>query len=142
MTGAICGGGSIVFQILREERSEDVFAKVEGRVAVKFDGAQGAAIFDTLAVVPGAHDEEDLVVAGVFGLDGFVDGHRAVDVFGVPEAVDEQGGNGEGFGGEELVDGLILPEGVVARVRDDLAPEADLLQAAPLAEFAGGDRRP
>ena len=47
-------------------------------------------------------------------------------------------GHGEGFGGEEFVYGLLLPEGVVAWVRDDLLPEAGLLEAAALAEFAGG----
>src|SRR3984957_5279601 len=45
--------------------------------------------------------------------------------------------NGDRFGGEELVDGLILPEGVVAGVRDDLLPEAGLLEAAPFSQLAG-----
>ena len=40
--------------------------------------------------------------------------------------------------GEHLVHGLVGPEGVVGGMRDQLFPEADLLEAVPPAEFAGG----
>ena len=88
-------------------------------------------------MVPGAHDEKNFVVVGVFGLDGFVDGDRSVDVFLVPETVYQHDGNFEGLAGEDAVHGLILPPGVVAGMREDFAPEAYLLGAVEAAHFAG-----
>ena len=51
------------------------------------------------------------------GLSALVDGDRAVDVFGVPLAGDEQRGNGDGLLGEDLVHRLLLPEGVIGRMQ-------------------------
>ena len=121
-----------------EEGAEDFAAEVEAGIAVELDGSEGAAVGDLLAVVPGAHDEEDFVVVGVFGLDGFVDGGGTVDVLLVPEAVDDHDGNFEGLGGEDAVHGLVLPVGVVGGVFDDFLPEAELFEASLAAEVAGG----
>src|ERR1700755_2508137 len=101
------------FQVLVEERAQDFASEGERRVAVEFDRAERAALPYLLTVVPRAEDEEDLVVLRVLRLDGLVDGDVAVDVLLIPEAVDEHHGNLEGLRGENLVDGLPLPEGVV-----------------------------
>src|SRR6266581_3172576 len=132
--------GCTVFEILREERSKDLPAEVESRVAVEFQGAEGAAIADLLAVMPRAHDQEDFVVAGVLWLDGFVDGDGTVDVFLVPEAVDQHHRDLQGLRRQDLVHGLGAPEGVVAGMFEDFAPESDLLESMEAPELAGGPR--
>ena len=135
--GREIGFGCTVFEILREERSEDLPAEVDSGVAVEFQGAEGAAIADLLAVMPRAHDQEDFVVAGVLWLDGFVDGDCTVDVFLVPEAVYQHHGDFERLRSQNFVDRLITPESVIAGMLDDLPPEADLIQAALSPQFPG-----
>ena len=121
-----------------EEGREDVLAEVEAGVLTEVKLAERAGVFDLLTVVPGAHHEEELVVGGVFGLDRLLDGDGAVDVLLVPERVDEQRGDGERLFGEDLVERLVAPEGVIRGMRGDLVPEADLLHAALFGELAGG----
>src|SRR5664279_708714 len=120
-----------------KEWPQHVLAKPGAGVAAEADGAEGVSGLDLLPMVPGTEDHEYLVVGGVEGLDGLVDGDRAVDVFLVPEAVDEQDRNLEGLLGEDLVDGLIAPECVVGGVLENLLPEAHLLEAVAAAEFTG-----
>jgi hypothetical protein len=136
--GSYGGGGGVVLEVVIEEGAEDVLAEVEAGVGAELDGAELGDFFDLLTVVPGTHDEEDLVVGGVFGLEGLVDGDGSVDVFLIPEAVDEHDGDFEGLGGEDLVHGLVAPEGVVGGVGEDLVPEAHLFEAVAASEFAGG----
>jgi hypothetical protein len=92
-------------------------------------------------VAPRPQDQEDPVVGDVLGLDRPVDGERAVDVLLVEQAVDDHHRHAERLGGEHAIDGLVAPEGVVARVRQDLAPEADLLEPALTAERPRGAPR-
>ncbi len=87
--------------------------------------------------MPGAHGEKHFVAARVLRFDRFVDGHRAVDVFLVPEAVHQHGRNFQRLRGENLVHRLLLPPRVVCRMIEKLAPEADLLKTMTAAEFAG-----
>ncbi len=76
---------------------------------------------------------------GVLRLDGLVDGHRAVDVLLVPQAVHQHDRHLQRLLRQRLVHGLLAPERVVAGVIEDLPPEADLLEAALAAQLA---RRP
>ena len=62
-----------------------------------------------------------------------------VDVLLVPEAVHEHDRHLQRLAREDLVHGLVAPEGVVGRMLQELAPEADLLEAVPLAELARRD---
>ena len=88
-------------------------------------------------MVPRPHHQKHLVVIGIFRLDGFVHGDRAVNVFLIPQAVDEHDRHGQRFLREQLVDCLIAPECVVARVLDHLLPEPELLEAAPPSHLTG-----
>ena len=90
--------------------------------------------------MPRAHHQKHLVVVGVLRLDRLVDGDGAVDVLLIPEAVDQHHRNGQRLRGELLVDRLIAPEGVVGRMLENLAPEADLLEAAPASQLARRSR--
>ncbi len=82
-------------------------------------------------MMPGSHDQEDLVVALVQGLDRLVDGDGTVDVFLVPEAVHQHHGHLQRLLGEDPVHRLVAPERVVARMLQHLPPEPHLLQPAP-----------
>src|SRR5262249_4501409 len=42
--------------------------------------------------------------------------------------------------GEQLVNGLVLPEGVISRMLDELVPEAELIQSAAATQFPGRGR--
>ena len=78
----------------------------------------------------GPIDQEDPVVRRVLPLERLVHGDGPVDVLLVPEPVDDHHRHGQGPVGEHPVHGLLLPEGVVGRVGQDLPPEAQLLHAA------------
>src|SRR5437763_965727 len=123
-----------------EERAQDLLAEVQSRIAVELQGTETAAVTDLLSVVPRSHDEEHFVVGRVLRLDGFVDRDRAVDVFLVPQAVHEHDGYLERLRGENLVHRLLAPERVVARMLEDLVPEADLSEPVPLPELTRRSR--
>src|SRR5262249_39109832 len=129
-----------VLQILSEKRRKDLLAEIKRGVAAELDGPQRAAVSNHLAMMPRADDEEDLVVRAVLRLDRLVDGGSAVDVFLVPEAMDQHHRRFQRLFGEQLVNGLVLPEGVVSRMLDELVPEAELIQAAAATQLAGRDR--
>src|SRR5664279_724094 len=120
-----------------QERPQHVLPKPGPGIAAEADGAKEVGGLDFLPMVPGTEDHEYLVVGGVEGLDGLVDGDRAVDVFLVPKAVDEQDWNLEGLLGQDLVHGLIAPECVVGGVLENLLPEPHLLEAVAASKFTG-----
>ena len=111
-----------------EERAQDLLAEVEPGVAVKVERAERAAVADLLTVVPRAEDQKDLVVRRVLRRDRLVDGGGAVDVFLVPQAVDEHHRRLQRLLRQQLVHRLVAPEVVVAGVLDDLLPEAYLIE--------------
>src|SRR6185295_1765284 len=114
--GRDVGLGRAVLEVLVQERPQHLAPEPGRGVAAEPYGAQRAAVRDFLAVVPRSEDEEHLVVAGVLWLDRLVDGGRAVDVLLVPEAVDQHHRHLQGQRGQDLVHGLVTPEGVIARV--------------------------
>ncbi len=113
-----------------------MLAKVERRVAVKLQSPQRAPVTNLLAVIPGAHHEEHLVVGRVLGFNRLVDRHGPVNILLVPQAVYEHHGNLERLGRQRPIDGLIAPEGVVARMLEDLLPKPDLVEAVTPSELA------
>src|SRR5437764_410663 len=62
---------------------------------------------------------------------------RAVDVFLVPQAVDQHHGRFQRPRRQQLVHGLVAPEGVVARMFGELPPEAQLIETPSAAQLAG-----
>ena len=87
--------------------------------------------------MPGAHDQKHFVIIRVFGPDRLVNCRRAVDVFLVPETVHEHRGHFQGLGRKNLIHRLLAPESVVARMFEQLLPEADLLKPVVAAQLAG-----
>src|SRR6267142_260548 len=79
-----------------------------------------------------------LFVASVIGFARSVGSDGAVNVFLIPKAVYQHGGNSKRLGGEDFIHGLLLPERVVTRVVQKFAPEADLFEAMTAAKFSGG----
>src|SRR3954471_7192628 len=105
-----------VLQILVEEGAQDFAAEGERRVAVELQSTERASVPNLLSVMPRPEHEKDLVVLRVLRFDGLVDGDAAVYVLLIPKAVDEHHRNLQGLRGENLVNGLPLPEGVVRRM--------------------------
>src|ERR1700719_3465234 len=107
------GFGRAVFQVLSQEWRQNFSTKVQSGVAAEFHSAERTAVADFSAVMPWAHDQKNHVVGGVFRLQGFVDCGRAVNVFLVPKAVYDHGGDSKRLRGNNFVHGLLLPEAVV-----------------------------
>src|ERR1043165_3487826 len=125
-----------VFQILIEERSQYLTSKRQRRIAIKLDRAERAALANLLTVMPWSQHEEHFVVVRILRFDRFVHRDIAVDVFLVPQTVNEHHRNFERLRGEDLVDCLIAPVSIVTRMLEELAPEADLIETTETPEFA------
>jgi hypothetical protein len=80
--------------------------------------------------MPRSHHQKYFVVARVLRLDRFVHRNRAIDIFLVPEAMDQHHRHLQRFFREQLIDRLLLPERIVSRMLDQLPPESGLLQSA------------
>src|ERR1700730_7112540 len=106
-----------------QERPQDVLAEVESGVAVESQSAEPVAVVNLLAVMPGTHHQENLVVICVLRLDRLVDSNGSVDVLLVPEAVDQHYRHLQRLSCQRLVHGLVAPERVVARMLENLPPE-------------------
>jgi len=87
LTGATSDCGAPSFRLAREEWAKNFLTEVEAGVASEMQCAEGARVFNFLAVVPRAENEEKLVVSRVFGLESFVESGSAIDIFLVPKAV-------------------------------------------------------
>ena len=106
----------VILQIMIEKRSQNLLAKIESRIAVEFQRPKFAAIANLLAVMPGTHHQKHFVVLRVLRLDRFIHRDRTVDVFLIPETVDQHYRHLERFLCQELVDGVRAPECVVLRM--------------------------
>ena len=129
-----------LLEVVIQEWTQDIAAELQPRIGAKFQRAERAAVRDFLAVMPRAHHQEYLVVGGVLRLDRVVDRDRAVDVLLIPETVDQHHRDGRRLRRQQLVHRLIAPERVVARMLEQLAPEADLLEPAAAPELARRSR--
>src|SRR6185503_18113442 len=129
-----------VLKIVIEKQPQDFLAKSQGRIAVELNSAERAPFTNFLTMVPGTQHQKNFVVVGVLWLDCFVDRDVAVDVLLVPKAMHQHHWNLQRLRCENFVDCLVLPPGVVARVFEQLAPEAYLVQATTATEFAGRTR--
>ncbi len=135
--GRSVGFGCAFFEVLAEEGKHDLVAEVGGGVAVPGEGAEDVALAIDLAVEPGAHDEVVHGVGGVFGLEGAIAVDGSPHVFLIPEALKPHGRDGEGTRGDELVEGLTLPEGVVGGMRVDGVPVGKLVLSLGAGEVTG-----
>ena len=130
-------GGGAVFQVGVEEGDQNVAAEVGGGVALPLQRPERVGAAVDLAVIPGAHHQVGVggAVRGAERVPG-VDG--AIHVLLVPQALQPHGGHGRGMGGDQPVQRLHLPEGVVGRVGSEAAPERELVEAVRLGVGAGG----
>ena len=100
VTGAISCFRGFIFQIAFQKGSKDLLAKIEPGIAAEIQSAEGAGVFDLLAVMPRTDHQKYLVIRCVLGLDGFVYGHGAVNVFLIPQAVHQHNGDFQWLGGQ------------------------------------------
>src|SRR6185503_9987624 len=99
-----------------QERPEYHSAKILSGVAAKLYRSQLPAVEDLLAVVPWPHNQKDLVIAGVLWLYRLINGRGSIDVFLVPETVNQHYRNLNGLRAKNLVHRLVTPKRIVGRV--------------------------
>ena len=64
----------VIFQVVVEERAQDILAEPRAGVRTEADGSEGSGVLNLLPVMPGTEDKVDLVLCLVERLDGLVDG--------------------------------------------------------------------
>src|SRR6185369_7436385 len=85
--------------------------------------------------MPWPKNEIDHVVCCVFWFDCFVNCNITVNVFLVPETMNEHDWDFQWFFSKKLINCLILPVCVVRWVLKELSPEPDLFQSATSSEL-------
>src|SRR5277367_4466081 len=126
-----------------KERPQQVLAEVLRRIAAETDLSNGAAVETLLVMKPGADDQINVRGIGLLGFECLVQRDIAVDVFLIPEAMDEHRWYGDVLLGQDLVQGLVLPEFIVGRMAHQLGREAYLLKTVTPRHLAGrADTKP
>ncbi len=126
-----------ILQVPCQKRRQNLSPKIKSRVAAEFQRPQSAGVPDLLSVMPRPHHQKHFVIPAVLRLQRLVQRRRPVNILLVPQAVYEHHRHFQRLRGKNLVHRLFLPKGVVARMLQNLAPEAHLLQPVPPPEFAG-----
>src|SRR5262245_9197371 len=103
-----------------EKRTQDVLPKVHRRVAAKLQSAERTVLSNLLAVMPWAQHQKDLFVVRILWLDGLVDRDVSVDIFLIPKAMNQHDRNFQRLLRQQFINGLSLPERVVARMFEQL----------------------
>src|SRR5258708_16960885 len=129
--------GRVVFEVVIKRRPQNFPAEVEPGVAAELERAECAAITDLLTVMPRTNDQKHFVMIYIFRFDGFINGDCAVNIFLVPKAVHQHDRHFQRLGRQYFVHSLLAPESVIAGVRKQFLPKADLIQTTLAAEFAG-----
>jgi hypothetical protein len=125
-----------IFEIGVEEWNEDSFAEVRSRVTLPLERAKVCRRTIDLAVIPRPHDQ--MVVGGhPFGFEGLPGMDGAIHILLIPQALQPHGGNGGWMGGDQFIERLPLPEGIVCGMRREAVPKAELLKAILPGKVAG-----
>src|SRR5688572_2693800 len=111
---------ALVFQIVREERRENVLAIVFRRRASEIDRSKLAAFTSRPAAVVPRTDDEEVLFRRVVTFEQFVDLDWTVEVFLVPPTSDVQRRHRNSS--EPRLEALPLPERVVVRMVDEVVP--------------------
>ena len=119
-----------------EKRPQNVFTKIQRRVAVKLQSTECAAVSDLLTVMPWTHHQKHFVIVRVLRFDRFVNRDRSIDVFLIPQTMDQHHGHLQRLFRQKLVDCLLAPTGIVARMFQQLSPEASLFQSSTLSQLS------
>src|SRR2546430_2221585 len=115
-----------------EKRSQNVLTKIQRGVAMKLQSAERATVGDLLTVMPWTHHQKHFVIVRVLRFDRFVNRDRSIDVFLIPETVDQHHRNLQRLFRQKFVDCLLSPKRIVARMFQQLSPEASLFQSPKL----------
>ena len=112
-------GCAFVFQVMREERRQNVFAIVRGSRTAKIDGSKFAAFTSRPAAMVPRTDHEKVLLLRVVPFRKLVDLDWAVEVFLVPPR-DVQ--RRHGHARQPRLKALSFPERVVIRMIDEVVP--------------------
>ena len=121
-------GRRIVLEIVIQKRPQHVQPEILGRVAPKADLPYRAAVEPFLVMEPRPDDQIEIGILGLLRLERFVKSDIAVDIFLVPQTVHQHDGHRDALLGEDLIQRLLLPEGVISGMVHDLGGEAHLLE--------------
>src|SRR5215469_4184224 len=113
--------------MLSQKWRQNIFAEIAAGITAEFKRAERTGIVNFLPVMPWPHHQEQFVVVRVFRLESSVDRGGSVDVFLVPQAVDEHGWDFQRLRREDFVHCLLLPPRIVAGMLQQFAPESNLL---------------
>src|SRR5947209_13359630 len=94
------------------------------------------ALPNLLTMMPRTHHQIDHVIVRVLWLYSFPNGRRSINIFLVPEAVDEHHRHFQRLRGNHLVHRLVLPKFIVRRMVHYLFPKPDLVHPALTTELA------
>src|SRR6266404_2191171 len=126
-----------VLEVIVEKRLHNGAPEPAGRIAFEMNLADTAAFPPRLAMVPGSQDEMHRLTRGVLACEGLVERGATINIFLLKNTGDDQQRYVQRFFGQQLVDRLLLPEGVVGGVVGDGAPETKLLESAGSSHVTG-----
>src|SRR6202140_4709595 len=118
----------IVLEIMIQKRPQHMQPEILGRVAAKANLPDRAAVEPFLVMEPGTDDQIKIGTIGMLRPERFVKSNIAVNILLVPQAVHQHDGYRDASFGEDLIQRLLLPEGVIGWVGHDLGSEAYLLE--------------
>ena len=118
-----------VLQVVVEKGLHHLTPEPACGIARELDHPDAASLATPLPVIPGTEHEMNLLAFRILGCERLVKRWGAIDVFLVEEPADDHHRHGDRLFREQPVDRLLLPPGVISRVRRQLPPEAGLLQA-------------
>src|ERR1700685_857989 len=114
-----------------------MLAEVFCGIAAKTNLSNRAAVEPLLVMKPGTDDQINIRGIGLLRFERLVQRDIAVDVFLIPQAMDEHGRHGDVLLGQDFIEGLILPELIVGRMAHQLGGETYLLKTVTPRHLAG-----
>jgi hypothetical protein len=135
-SGVLQTESSFIFEVVSEKRRLVALAKLVGCRFAKLNGAEMTRRAAPLAVVPGADDEEVLMM-GIVRLKLRIGFLRAEHVFLIPKATDEECGDGNLI--EMPLHGAAAPELVICRMFEKRDSRGEFVHAIV---FCGSSKDP
>ena len=120
-----------------EEGLHRADAELAAGIALELKVTEAPALIIDAAMAPGTDHQADHVILLVLRFQRLVDRWGAIAVLLVPLAHDQHGRHGQRALGQQLVDRLFLPIGIIGRMFEQLAHRGKCVEAIGASEVAG-----